>query len=435
MSSIVRQTRLEQAAREWLGNSPGASSEPAWLSNRRSEAREYFLRNGIPSNRQEEFRFLPLASIVSEALVPALESTIEHLVTPPQWACAASIGFLNGHPTGSLNQLPAGLHIHRLSELLRTAPESIEPYFGSLASPIHGFAAIGLSSFKDAWVVKVAAGTSIELPLDVVVQQWGGGQWSVPRLLVILEGGSQLSLIERHLSSDEGAPELTTGVFEFFLGASARLQHVRLCNRGQKEAELTTTAVRVAADAHYHSWTVTNRGMLTRFDTHVNLVGPGARADLDGLYIASGTDIVDHHTRVVHECENTTVQESYKGIVDDRAQAVFDGQIVVRPGAMGTNAQQFNRNLLMSDHAIVHTKPQLEIDADDVVCSHGATVGKLDEQQLFYLQSRGISGEQAKRMLTTAFAAELIDRCPIKRESMLDGYLPSTSSDGEQEFR
>jgi Fe-S cluster assembly protein SufD len=271
----------------------------------------------------------------------------------------------------------------------------------------------------------------IELPLDVVVQQWGGGQWSVPRLLVILEPGSELKLIERHLPSNDGSLELTTGVFEFFLGRSARLQHVRLCSRGQQQAELTTTAVQVAADAHYHCWTATNRGMLTRFDTHVSLVGPGARADLDGLYIASGTDIVDHHTRVIHECENTTVQETYKGIVDDRAQAVFDGQIVVRPGAMGTNAQQFNRNLLMSDQAIVHTKPQLEIDADDVTCSHGATVGKLDEQQLFYLQSRGISGEQAKRILTTAFAAELIDRCPIKQASLLDGYLAATSSEAE----
>lgn len=433
MSQNPRRTQLEQAAREWLANSDVAS-EPGWLRKRRSEAREYFLSNGIPTNRQEEFRFLPLAGVASRAFSLATASTAGHESTPTRAKCVASIGFFNGHPTGSASQLPTGLRIERLSDVLKAAPDALEPYFGSLASPIHGFAAIGLSSFKDAWVVRVAAGSSIELPLDVVVQQWGTGQWSVPRLLMILEAGSQLTLVERHLPSKDGGPELTTGVFEFFLEASARLQHVRLCSRGPQETELTTTAVRVATDAHYHSWTATNRGMLTRFDTHVNLVGPGARADLDGLYIASGSDIVDHHTRVIHECENTTVQESYKGIVDDQAQAVFDGQIVVRPGAMGTNAQQFNRNLLMSDRAIVHTKPQLEIDADDVVCSHGATVGKLDEQQLFYLQSRGISGEQAKRMLTTAFAAELIDRCPLRQTSLLNGYLPAASSDAENLF-
>jgi Fe-S cluster assembly protein SufD len=428
------QSRLEKAARDWLADDVPAA-EPEWLARRRSTAREYFQQQGIPTIRQEDFRFFPLSGITSEALHSVSRVQTDMTLERPEWASAACFGFVNGQPIGLTGSLPSGLRIERLSDVLNTAPNALEPYLGNLAVSNNGFAAVGLSLFRDAWVVRVAEGVSIELPLDVVIQQRGGGQWAIPRLLVVMESGSQLKLIERRVSDDSSTVDLTTGVFELFLGERAQLQHVRLCSRGGKAAEMTATAVRVAANGHYHAWTATNKGMLTRFDTHVRLAGVGARADLDGLYVASGSDIVDHHTRVVHASENTTVEESYKGIIDDQAQAVFDGQIVVQPGAMGTNAQQYNRNLLMSDHAVVHTKPQLEIDADDVACSHGATVGKLDEQQLFYLQSRGISGEQAKRMLTTAFAAEVLDRCPVKQVAQfLTGFMTTLSLDTEPLF-
>ena len=428
------QTRLEKAARGWLVDEVPAA-EPEWLSRRRSTAREYFEQRGIPTIRQEDFRFFPLTGITSEALHAVSRAQADMTLGLPEWASAACIGFVNGQPIGLLDSLPIGLRIELLSEVLNTAPNALEPYLGNLAVPNNGFAAVGLSLFRDAWVVRVAEGACIELPLDIVSQQRGGVQWAIPRLLVVMESGSQLKLIERRVSDDSSNVDLTTGVFEIFLGERAQLQHVRLCSRGGKDTELTATAVRVAANGHYHAWTATNKGMLTRFDTHVHLAGDGARADLDGLYVASQRDIIDHHTRVVHASENTTVEESYKGIVDDQAQAVFDGQIVVQPGAMGTKAQQYNRNLLMSDHAVVHTKPQLEIDADDVACSHGATVGKLDEQQLFYLQSRGISGEQAKRMLTTAFAAEVLDRCPVKQVAQfLTGFMTTLSLDTERLF-
>ena len=413
MSAVARlESQLERSTRTWF-NDERLPSEPPWLAQRRQLAREYFDRNGIPTIRLESFRFLPLTSITSESLRPAeySETKIDGASSPT----AASIGFIDGHPQGSLDALPPGLRIDRLGQLLSTEPGAMEPYFGNLAAPIHAFSAIGLAAFRDAWIIRVAAGASIELPIDIIVQQKRGGYWAIPRLLIVLEANSQLRVIERHVRSENSDFGLTTGVFEILLSEGARLDHVRLCNRGAGEAELSATSVQVQANAHYHAWTATNGGMLTRFDTHVRLVGRDARADLDGLYVARGKDIVDHHTVVVHECESTTVEESYKGIVDDEAQAVFDGLIVVKPGAQHTNAQQFNRNLLLSDKAVIHTKPQLEIDADDVVCSHGATVGKLDEQQLFYLQSRGVSAEHAKQMLTRAFAAELIDRCPVSQ--------------------
>jgi Fe-S cluster assembly protein SufD len=427
MNVNAHQTRLELAVRAWLA-SDNRPLEPDWLAKRRATAREYFVRNGIPTQREEAFRFLPLSSITKQDFRLS-EPVQEAALQAPAWACSATIGFLNGHPVGAIGNLPTGLRIRRISDVLRTTPAELEPYLGSLVQPIHGFAAIGLSLFSDGWFVRVAPGAHVELPLDVVLQQSAGG-WRIPRLVMVLDAGSHLSVTERRVASESSAVELTTGVFEFHVESGGHLDHIRLSDRGPAEAELTTTGVRVATDAHYHAWTVTSRGMLTRFDTRVSLTGRGARADLDGLYVARGNDIVDHHTHVEHACDSTTVQESYKGIVDDQAQAVFDGQIVVKPGAMGTNAQQFNRNLLMSDKAIVHTKPQLEIDADDVVCSHGATVGKLDEQQLFYLRSRGVSGGVAKQILTTAFAAELIDRCPVSEVTKhVAGYVATPYTD------
>ena len=286
---------------------------------------------------------------------------------------------------------------------------------GRLATPINGFAALGLALFDDAWVVRVLEGAHIELPLEVFVRQYIGGCWAIPRLLVILEPRSRLTLLERQAAADGGAFGLTTGVFEFSIAEGAELTHVRLATHGREEAELSLVVAEVQSDGHYRSWVGSVGGGLTRLDTHVRLVGPGAAVDLDGLYVARDRELVDHHTAVFHECERTTTAELYRGIVDDEAQAIFDGLIVVKPGAQQTHAQQYNRNLILSDTAIVHTKPQLEIEADDVVCNHGATIGRLDAQQLFYLQSRGLSAEFARQLLTSAFASELIERCPISQ--------------------
>lgn len=407
-------TPLEQSVMASLDASK-FTGEPAWLAQRRAVALQQLQLRGLPNSGDEEFRFLPLAAIAGERLQLSGPAPAGYVPIAASPVTAASLALIDGIPLGEVPPLPLGLQIQRLQDILRLEPDLLEPYLGAVAAPSNVFAAVGLAAFRDAWVVRVAANCRVELPVEIVLHQVTGGCWAVPRVLVILEAGSYLKLIERREAGTHRVASLSTGVFEFSLGTSAILEHVRLCSNGATEAELALTEVRVSAGAQYKSWTATSQGLLTRFDTHVRLEGPGAEAVLDGLYLARGSEIVDHHTKVTHECENTRVSELYKGIVDDQAQAIFDGQIVVKSGANGTDAQQYNRNLLMSDRAVVHTKPQLEIDADDVTCSHGATVGKLDEQQLFYLQSRGISGSQAKGMLTTAFAAELVDRCPIKQ--------------------
>ncbi len=406
-------TALERTSLEWLG-APDRRSEPEWLSIRRQQAREYFVSHGLPSSKDESFRFLPLNAMASRQVQRAPAFADEESFSVNLRNYSASIGFVNGQPVGgtSLNE---DLKIERLTDVLASDADTLEPFLGRLATPSNGFAALGLALFDDAWVVRVLEGAHIELPLELVVRQHEGGCWAIPRLLVILEPRSRLTLLERQAAADGGAFGLTTGVFEFSIGEGAELTHVRFVTHGREEAELTLAVAEVQAGAHYHSWVGSVGGGLTRLDMQVRLVGEGAKVDLDGLYVVRNRELVDHHTAVFHLCERTTAAELYRGIVDDEAQAVFDGLIVVKPGAQQTNAQQYNRNLVLSDTAIVHTKPQLEIEADDVVCSHGATVGRLDAQQLFYLQSRGLSAEFARQLLTSAFASELIDRCPVSQ--------------------
>jgi Fe-S cluster assembly protein SufD len=328
-----------------------------------------------------------------------------------QWS--ASISFIDGIPVGQVVNLPSGLRIDHLRNLLAVEGDSLEPLLGHLATPINGFAALGLAVFDDAWVVRVLADSTIDLPLEIIASQQPGGYWAIPRLLVIMEPRSKLTIVEKQVASEAGSFGLTTGVIEISVAEGAELTHVRVAARGTEEAELSTAAVEVHSGARYISWVGSIGGGLTRLDTHVRLKGNDARVSLDGLYVARNREMVDHHTVVIHECESTTAEESYRGIVDDEAQAVFDGLIVVKPGAQHTSAQQYNRNLVLSDTAVVHAKPQLEIEADDVVCNHGATVGRLDEHQIFYLRSRGLSAELARQILTSAFASELIDRCPV----------------------
>ncbi len=412
--SDTQVSALERSSFDWLGE-PSSRNEPQWLMQRRKLAREYFRANGLPKSQDESFRFLPLTAVTSRQLrrAPAPAKAAYLSENDSEWS--ASIGFLDGNPIGNVDHLPRGLKIDRLKELLAVSGNSLELLLGHLAFPINGFAAMGLALFDDAWVIRVIADATIELPLEILAWQQPGGYWAIPRLLVIMEPRSRLTIVEKQVASESGSFGLTTGVIEISVAEGAQLTHVRLAARGKQEAELSTAAVEVHSGARYHSWVGSIGGGLTRLDTHVRLMGTDARVSLDGLYVARDREMVDHHTVVVHECESTTAEESYRGIVDGEAHAVFDGLIIVKPGAQHTNAQQYNRNLVLSDTAVVHAKPQLEIEADDVVCSHGATVGRLDAQQFFYLQSRGLSAELAKQILTSAFASELVERCPVPR--------------------
>jgi Fe-S cluster assembly protein SufD len=227
-----------------------------------------------------------------------------------------------------------------------------------------------------------------------------------PRVLVTVGPGAELSIVETYAAS--GGNHLTNSVVELDLAPNAKVAHVRVHeNQGLQVGRVD---VRQAADSRYRSTVITLGGALLRFDARCLLRGRGAECVLDGVYLVDGSDHVDHHTLVEHEAPHCRSEQTYRGIASGKGVAVFDGMVVVHRNAQKTEAHQENRNLLLSDTATVHTKPHLEIDTDDVVCSHGATVGSLDPDQLFYLRARGVPSELAHAMLTFAFLESIVDR-------------------------
>ncbi|HZW74118.1 MAG TPA: Fe-S cluster assembly protein SufD, partial [Caldimonas sp.] len=232
-----------------------------------------------------------------------------------------------------------------------------------------------------------------------------------PRTLIVAGEGSRVTVVEHYLG--EGI-YWTNAVTEAVLGAGASLTHYRVQRDSPRAFHVGTVAVEQAADSRYGSRSISLGGALVRSDIGTRLDAPGAACTFDGLYLASGTQHVDHHTTIDHRQPRGTSRELYKGIMDGRATGVFNGKVFVRPHAQQSDAQQMNKNLLLSDDAQIETKPQLEIFADDVKCSHGATIGQLDDDAIFYLRARGIDAAAARQMLIFAFANELIEPVAVE---------------------
>jgi Fe-S cluster assembly protein SufD len=357
---------------------------PEWLRALRGRAAGALREDGLPTKRTEAWRFTPVRSVVSS------EFAHEAAAVPP---IASSI--------------PDGVTTSSLRQVLETDPERLEGRLDLGGTPTH-FAALNTALFSDGLWVDVPAGTVADAPLEInhAIAASSDGAVAYPRVLVTVGDHAELTLVETYAGEDDG--QLTNSVVEVDLGSNAKLNHVRVHeNAGLQVGRVD---VRQAADSHYRSTVVTLGGALLRFDVRCLLQGRGADCQLDGAYLVDGDDLVDHHTRVEHQAAHCQSSQTYRGIVGGKATAVFDGIVVVHRDAQKTEAHQENRNLLLSETATVHTKPHLEIDADDVVCSHGATVGSLDEDQLFYLRTRGVPEELAHSMLTYAFLESIIDR-------------------------
>ena len=384
-----------------------SSAEPRWLAARRSAAHETLRARGLPDSRDEDYRFTPLRRITRTAFSPA--------PTPGSGEQGAQPGrsehalLLNGR--ASVRDVPPGVELVTIADLLRTAPARLEPFLGALSASGSGFTAANSAGFTDGLCVFVKQGTRVPAPvvLRVACAAVGGASLSQPRVLVVLEPNSELLLVEEQQMLP-GAAQLCNAVCEVFVGDNAALEHVRVQQGAADQSLLSRVLVRQSRDSRYVCRSFTFGGQISRSDVNIEFAGPGASANLDGLYLGEHDEHVEHHVIVDHatsQCEST---QKYKGLLNGRAQGVFDGAIFVRRGTRGTNAHQENRNILLSGDAVAHTKPRLEIDVDDVRCSHGATVGRLDPAQLFYLRSRGIEKDQAQSLLSVAFAKEMIDR-------------------------
>ncbi|NNJ84185.1 MAG: Fe-S cluster assembly protein SufD, partial [Gammaproteobacteria bacterium] len=301
-----------------------------------------------------------------------------------------------------------------------------------IRSPYSGFAVLNTALFADGAFIYLPAGQVIEAPVHLLFVSTFQNEavMTLPRILIVAEENSAVDVVESFASLGEnrGAPHFTNAVTELSLGQSARVNHCKL------QTEATRAALHVAmlvvhqdVDSRFVSHSVSAGAEIVRNDIEATLDGEGCECTLDGLYVAGGRQYVDYCTYVDHTYPHGASTQRYKGILTDKSHGVFNGKVHVYPDAQHTDAKQRNENLLLSRDARVDTKPQLDIFADDVQCTHGATVGQIDENMVFYLRSRGIAAEEAKNLLTYGFAGEIVDRAPIAavRTKLVDSVLPS----------
>ncbi|MFZ1863178.1 MAG: Fe-S cluster assembly protein SufD [Polyangiales bacterium] len=357
---------------------------PAWLRALRERAAETLREGGLPTKKTEAWRFTPVRSVVDQGF-SRTEGDLPSLSSP----------------------LPDGVTVRSLRQVLETEPALIEDKLNLGGAPEH-FAALNTALFTDGLWIDVAAGLALEGPIELVHSAPAGRDPGVtyPRVLLTVGENAEIELLETY--EGNAAEQLTNSVVEIDIGRNARIKHVRV--HENDGFQIGRVDVRQAAGSRYRSTVVTLGGALLRFDARCLLQGQGAESQLDGVYLVEGEDHVDHHTLIEHQAPGCRSGQTYRGIASGKGTAVFDGLVIVHRDAQRTEAHQENRNLLLSDTATVHTKPHLQIDADDVICSHGATVGSLDEDQLFYLRTRGIPEELARAILTFAFVEAIVDR-------------------------
>jgi Fe-S cluster assembly protein SufD len=398
---------------------PATADGPAWLTELRREAARKLHDEGFPNKKDEAWKFTPVAPVTDVDW----QTTTDGDAASADWALeqipedgSFRIVLVNGAPQLSrAGTPPSGIELITLAEALRSRSELVEPHLGHIAKREH-FESLNAALFEDGLVLVVGKDAIVDRPIHLIHAAVPGAEPTAayPRVLVVAEAGAEVSLIESFLVQ-EGQKHLNNAVMELNVGPNAKVDHTRITEGRDNGLQVATVAARQAKDSRYTSRVFTFGGALVRVDLDIELRGQGAECRLDGAYHVGGTDHVDHHT-VIDHCEpRCSSDEVYRGILDGRGHAVFDGTILVRRDSQHTSAHQENRNLLLSDDARVNTKPHLRIDADDVQCSHGATIGALDEDPLYYLRARGIGYEQASAILTFAFIREVIDRVPQER--------------------
>jgi Fe-S cluster assembly protein SufD len=397
-------------------------SAPAWLAPLRAQGAERFAATGYPTSKDEDWRFTPVAPIARAQFAPSAPATVTAAALAPfifgqaEWP---RLVFVNGRFDASLSSvtaLPAGMTVSSLAETLGAADPALERHLGRhVKVDVTPFVAQNTAEFADGAVVQVAPNADLGLPVHLVyVTAPGTVGASHTRNLIVIGQSARAALIESYVTLGDADTYLTNVVSEVVVGANAWVEHVRIQRESEQSYHVGLTHVEQARDSHYRNFTFAMGGALSRHDLHVRLNAPNVEALMYGLYLGRNEQLVDNHTTIFHDHPDCRSWEVYKGVLDDRSHGVFNGKIFVTPEAQKTDAKQTNRALLLSDTAAIDTKPQLEIFADDVKCTHGATVGNLDTLMEFYFRSRGIPAEAARRHLVYAFCAEVIAEVAIE---------------------
>lgn len=386
------------------------------MASIRQDAARRFAELGFPTTRDEEWRFTNVSSIAKTQFSAAPSdlnawegAQLDQSLSPNEGG--PRLVFINGRysPELSTQKLPPGIRATRLRE----ANDAVEAHLARYAAyQDRAFIALNTANFEDGACIEILKGAVVEEPIHLVFFAVGGDVpvISHPRSLVVIGPGSQATVVESYLG--HGAKYFTNAVTEIVAGDHSVVDHYKLQEEDERSSHVATLQVQIGRDANFSTHSISLGGDLVRNDINA-VLAEGSEATVNGLYLASGSQHVDNHTAIDHARPHGTSHELYKGILGGTSAAVFNGKIIVRPGAQKTDAKQTNKNLVLSEGASIHTKPELQIHADDVRCTHGATIGQLDQEAIFYLQSRGIAKEQARDLLMHAFARDIIDRVKV----------------------
>ncbi|HKI60126.1 MAG TPA: Fe-S cluster assembly protein SufD [Mariprofundaceae bacterium] len=388
----------------------------SWVRVLRKNAMAKVERLGMPSSRHEAWKYTDVRKYLDRLIADATDREEAPVATEDLATFTFDevdchrIVVVNGEVSpllSTLQSIPAGLRIESVAKLLIEEPDLLEPYLHDLH--LSGvFAELNNAMMRDGVYLNIPDGMVVDKPLHLLfLTTEGNHSASHIRNLIVSGEHSQATVIE-HFGSIGDSSAFINVATDIDLHAGGRLEHYKLQQSGLGEVNIGSIRVHQHRDSYYHSHSVAFGSALSRRDIHVEMNGEGSECVLDGLYLVSGRQHVDHHTRIDHVRPNCRSRENYKGVIDGRARAVFNGKVVVHTGADQTDSAQSNANLLLSDKAEIDTKPDLEIHADDVKCAHGATVGQLDMNQLFYLRSRGLSEDEARNVLMFAFADEVL---------------------------
>ena len=400
------------AAYEELFSASERGGEAEGVTQLRRAALDRFLTQGFPTLRDEEWRQTNIAPIAKSQFARGVGGS----VTPSAElydGCDHMI-FVDGRLEVGLSAVPEGVDIRPLSEALADGL----PLGDLVPDDGHPFAAMNTALFEDGLYVRVSEKAQMVRPLQVHFESTGKAEGgasaaSFPRNLILVEQGAEGRVIETY-SGAQGSAYLTNSVTEMHLAENATLRHVKVMQEGDEAFHMAFQSVRLERSANLHSVAVNHGGALVRNDLRSLLDGEGIDCVLNGLVLGKERRLVDNHLWMEHAKPHCYSHQLYKGVLADRSRTVFNGRIFVHQEAQKTDAVQNNRNLLLSDEAIANSNPQLEIFADDVKCTHGSTIGQLEDDAHFYLRSRGVDADVAKGLLVYAFASEVLQEIEIE---------------------
>ena len=438
VSQILKEQSAYSESFRALQEKSGSSS-PSWVERLRESAFASFERLGFPTPHHEEWKYTNVAPIAKAKFGTAFDNR-ENIATLDasrlqtftyEEALRSQLVFVNGvyrAELSSVEALPGGIAALDIADALKD-----EKYRDVIREQLarsadfneNAFTALNTAFLASGAFLLIPEGAKVEPPIHLLFLSDGrdAPTASFPRVLIVSERGSTATVIESYTSVEEDA-YFTNAVVEIKLGEGARLNHYKVQRESAEAFHVATTQASLGRNSSYNSTAITLGARLSRHDINVTLDHEGAEVWIDGLYLVGTGQHADTHSLIDHRQPHCTSHQLYKGILDGKSRAVFNGKVFVREGAQQTDAKQTNRNLLLSNEARVDTKPQLEIFADDVKCAHGATVGQLEEEELFYLTSRGLNPDIARNLLTYGFAEEVIEKIKVASiKAQLDGAV------------